>query len=37
MTGPAPDGNGMVPMLDQQLKNIRFNNGFTASQLRQDI
>jgi hypothetical protein len=37
MTGPDPDGKGMVPMLDQQLKNIRFNNGFTATQLHQDI
>lgn len=37
MTGPDPNGNGMVPMIDQQLKNIRFNNGFTAAQLRQDI
>lgn len=37
MTGPAPDGSGMVPMVDQQLKNIRFNNGFTAEQLSKDI
>jgi hypothetical protein len=37
MSGPAPDGSGMVPMVDQQLKNIRFNNGFTAEQLSKDI
>jgi len=37
MTSPDPNGNGMVPMIDQQLKNVRFNNGFTAAQLRQDI
>ncbi len=37
MTAPSPDGNGMVPLVDQQLKNIHFNNGFTAGQLDQDI
>lgn len=37
MTGPSPDGDGMVPLVDQQLKNIQFNNGFTAAQLSQDI
>ena len=37
MTGPAPDGSGMVPLVDQQLKNVSFNNGFTAEQLSKDI
>jgi len=35
MTAPSPDGNGMVPLVDQQLKNVRFNNGFKAEQLSQ--
>ncbi len=37
MTSPSPDGTTMVPMVDQQLKNIKFNNGFTAEQLSKDI
>jgi len=37
MFGPSPDGNGMVPMVDQQLKNIRFNNGFTEEQLSKEV
>ena len=36
MTAPSPDGNGMVPMVDQQLKNVQFNNGFTVAQLSQN-
>lgn len=37
MTAPSPDGDGMVPMVDQHLTNIKFNNGFTSAQLSEDI
>ena len=37
MTAPSPDGATMVPLVDQQLKNIKFNNGFTSEQLSVDI
>lgn len=37
MFGPAPDGSGMVPMLEQNTLNVKFNNGFTVEQLREDI
>ena len=33
MKGPTPDGKGMALMVDQQLKNVKFNNGFTKEQL----
>jgi len=37
MFSPAPEGNGMVPMVDQVLKNIKFNNGFTAEGLSKEV
>ncbi len=37
MMAPSPDGNGMVPMVEQLLKNIKFNNGFTAEVLSKEI
>ena len=37
MTAPSPDGTEMLPLVDQQLSNIKFNNGFTTEQLRKDI
>jgi hypothetical protein len=37
MTSPSPDGSTMVPLVDQQIKNIKFNNGFNAEQLSKDI
>ena len=33
MEGPSPDGNGMDLMVDQQLKNIKFNTGLDAKVL----
>jgi len=37
MTAPAPDGKGMVPMVEQALTNVKFNNGFTRDQLSKEI
>lgn len=37
MFSPNPEGGDRVPMVDQQLKNIRFNNGFTAEALAKDV
>ncbi len=37
MTSPSPDGTKMVPMVDQQVSNVKFNNGFTAEQLSKEI
>ena len=33
MFSPNPKGEGYVPMVDQKTINVKFNNGFTASQL----
>ena len=37
MTAPGPDGIGMVPMVDQRISNVKFDNGFSADQLSQEI
>ena len=33
MSAPKPDGSGMALLVNQQSKNVKFNNGFTTSQL----
>ena len=37
MFAPSPEGEGMVPMVEQILENVTFNNGFTAEQLRTEV
>jgi len=37
MKGPNPETGEMGLIVDQQLKNVKFNNGFTADQLSQEM
>ena len=37
MFAPSPEGKGMIPFVDQHIKNVKFNNGFTIENLRREI
>ena len=37
MFKPNPAGNGMVPMVEQSLNNVKFNNGFTLEGLSKEV
>ncbi len=37
MSAPSPDGKGMVPLVEQLTKNVKFNNGFTTEMLNKEI